>query len=184
MGRGKNSARFNLKMRQARGMRSAFTLLEGLAASVVLAILVIGVFGSLDAAYQQEGIVRVSGTAVMLARQLSDEITSKPLADPTTGSTTLGPDGGMSTRNTFTRVTNYHNYADSSTALPMLGGGTIDATSSDAYWRQVSVVVGVKPSVDTLSPTGDFGIASVVVSRPDGQSVTISKFVARYAIVP
>jgi type II secretory pathway pseudopilin PulG len=165
-------------------MRPGFTLLEGLAASVVLAILVIGVFGSLDAAYSQGQTLHVSGSATMLARQLVDEITSRPFADPITGSTTLGPDSGMTTRSTFTRVTNYHNYSDASTSMPMLGGGTLDATSSDVYWRQASVVVGATPSVDVSSPTGDFGFVSVVVTGPGGQSVTLSKFVARYSVIP
>ncbi|MDP9175453.1 MAG: prepilin-type N-terminal cleavage/methylation domain-containing protein [Planctomycetota bacterium] len=164
------------------GRYRGFTLLEGLAASVVLAILVIGVFGSLDVAYQQAQIVRVNGAAVMLARQLGDEITSKPFSDPITGATALGPDAGMTGRSMFTHVTNYDGYNDSSLALPLLGGGSIDATGSDPYWRQCSVVAGASPSIDALSPSSDFGIASVVVTGPGGQSVTISKFVARYPV--
>ena len=156
--------------------------MEGLFASVVLAILVLGVCSTLGTSYQQAVIVKNNSTGIMLGRQLADEITSKPLADPTTGSTALGPGTGMTTRNTFTHVTNYSGYSDTSTAMPLLEGGSLDVTGSDLYTRSVAVVVGAKPSIDTASPTTDFGIVTVTVTGPDGQSVAIPKFVAKYAI--
>jgi prepilin-type N-terminal cleavage/methylation domain-containing protein len=162
--------------------RRGFTLLEALIAAVVLAILVIGVCGVLSESYGQTQAAQSNSTGLLLGVQLADEIASKPMADPTTGSTTLGPDSGMTTRSTFTRATNYNGYTDTSTSLPLLAGGTLDVTSSDTYTRSVSVVVGAKPSIDTLSPTGNFGIATVTVTYPDGNSVSIPKFIANYAI--
>jgi len=156
--------------------------MEGLVASIVLAILVLGVCSTLGTSYQQAEIVRNNATGIILGRQLADEITSKPLADPITGSTALGPGTGMTTRNTFTHVTNYAQYADTSTSLPLLEGGTVNVTGADVYNRSVNVVVGAKPSIDIASPTSDFGIVTVTVTGPDGQSIAIPKFVARYAI--
>jgi len=80
--------------------------MEGLVASIVLAILVLGVCSTLTTSYQQAEIVKNNATGIMLDRQLADEITSKPLADPSTGSTALGPGTGMTTRGTFTHITN------------------------------------------------------------------------------
>jgi len=156
--------------------------MEGLIASVILAILVLGVCSSLTTAYQQAIIVKNNSTGIMLARQLADEITSKPLADPSTNSTALGPGSGMTTRSTFTHVTNYYGYSDTSTAMPLLEGGSLDVTSSDTYTRSVNVVVGAKPSIDTASATTSFAIVTVTVTGPDGQSVAIPKFVALYPI--
>ena len=162
--------------------RRGFTLMEGLVASIVLAILVLGVCSTLTTSYQQAEIVKNNATGIMLDRQLADEITSKPLADPSTGSTALGPGTGMTTRGTFTHITNYSQYSDTSTVMPMLEGGTLDVTGADVYNRSVTVVVGAKPSIDTASPATDFAIVTVTVTGPDGQSISIPKFVAKYAI--
>jgi prepilin-type N-terminal cleavage/methylation domain-containing protein len=151
-----------------------FTLLEALAASVVLAILVLGVCSMLTSAYEQSDAVRLMGASSMLARQLSDEITAKPMQDP---SRSLGPETGMTARSQYVYVTNYNGYSDQSTAMPLLEGGTLDATGADVYSRSTVVVVGAKPSIDTSSPTSNFGIVTVTVTAANGQSVSIPTFV-------
>jgi prepilin-type N-terminal cleavage/methylation domain-containing protein len=156
--------------------RRGFTLLEGLVASVILVILVIGVAGALSASYQQSQSVSTSSAAVTLGRQLVDEIVAKPFV-PTDA---LGTGGG--TRSTFTDVNAFNDYSDSSSALPLLGGGSLDVTGTQNYSRAASVTVGAKPSIDTASPTGDFGIVTVTVTAPDGQIISIPEFVAKYSI--
>lgn len=152
-----------------------FTLLESMVAAVVLAILVLGVCGALSESYQQSETVQSTGTAVLLATQLSDEITSKPMGS------TLGP-GSLTSRSQYTTVANYNGYADNSTALPMLDGSSLDVTGSDNYTRSVAVTIGARPSIDTVSPTTDFAIVAVTVTGPDGHSVSIPKFVTNYSI--
>jgi prepilin-type N-terminal cleavage/methylation domain-containing protein len=160
-----------------RSRRSGFTLLEGLTASVILAILVLGVFGSLSAAYQQSEAVRASATGILLARQLADEIVSRPF-NPTN---TLGA-GGLASRSLFTDVSNYNGYSDASTSMPLLAGGSLDVTGSDAYTRNVSVSVGAAPSIDSVSPTSDFAIVTVSVTCPNGQIVSVPEVVANYSL--
>jgi prepilin-type N-terminal cleavage/methylation domain-containing protein len=157
--------------------RRGFTLLEGLTAAVILAILVLGVFGSLCAVYQQNASVRANATAILLARQLTDEIVSKPY----NSSDTLGS-GGLGSRSLFTNVSNYNSYSDSSTSMPLLEGGSLDVTGADVYSRSVSVAVGVTPSIDSVSPTTDFAIVTVSVTCPNGQVVSIPELVANYSI--
>jgi prepilin-type N-terminal cleavage/methylation domain-containing protein len=157
--------------------RRGFTLLEGLTAAMILAILVLGVFGSLSAAYEQSASVRANATGILLARQLADEIISKPF-NPTNS---LGA-GGLASRSLFTDVSNYNNYSDTSTSMPLLAGGTLNVTGSDAYNRSVSVAVGATPSIDAVSPTTDFAIVTVSVTCPNGQIVTIPELVANYSI--
>ncbi len=154
-----------------------FTLLEGLVASVILAILVLGVAGSLNAAYQQSQAVTTNATAVLLARQLADEIVSKPFSP----SDALGS-GGLTSRSLFTDVSNYNDYSDSSTSIPLLAGGSVDVTGSEAYNRSVSVAVGAQPSIDSVSPATDFAIVTVTVTCPNGQIVSIPEFVGNYQI--
>jgi hypothetical protein len=153
--------------------------LEGLTASVVLVILVVGVVGSLSTSYQQSQSVRANSTAVTLARQLVDEIVSKPFdGDP------AGTCSGA--RSTFTDVSAYNGYSDSSTAMPLLEGGTLDVTGEDNYARQTTVVVGAQPTIngtpDNVSPATDFAIVTVNVTCPDGQIISIPEFVAKYAM--
>lgn len=155
--------------------RAGFTLLEGLIASVVLAILALGVVGSVSTSYQQSQSVRATSTAVTLGRQLVDEIVSKPY-DPTD---TLGS-GGV--RSTFTGVSAYNAYSDDSDALPLLEGGTLDVTGEDKYVRQASVVVGARPSIDSTSPATNFAVVTVNVTCPDGQIISIPELVANYSI--
>jgi type II secretory pathway pseudopilin PulG len=158
-----------------RARRGGFTLLEGLIASVVLAILVLGVVGSVSTSYQESQSVRATATSVTLGRQLVDEIVSKPF-DSTDA---LGTGG---TRSTFTNISAYNNYSDTSNALPLLAGGTIDATGADQYTRQTSVVAGAQPSNDAISPTSDFAIVTVNVAGPGGEVISIPEFVARYTV--
>jgi type II secretory pathway pseudopilin PulG len=160
-----------------RRRRGGFTLLEGLMAAVILSILVLGVFGSLCAAYEQSASVRANATGILLARQLADEIISKPF-NPTNS---LGA-GGLASRSLFTDVSNYNNYSDASTSMPLLAGGTLNVTGSDAYNRSVSVAVGATPSIDAVSPTTDFAIVTVSVTCPNGQIVSIPELVANYSI--
>jgi hypothetical protein len=144
---------------------------------VILAILVLGVFGSLCAAYQESASVRANATGILLARQLADEILSKPF-NPTN---TLGS-GGLASRSLFTNVSNYNSYSDSSKSIPLLAGGSLNVTGSDVYNRSVAVVVGVTPSIDAVSPTTDFAIVTVSVTCPNGQIVSIPELVANYSL--
>jgi Tfp pilus assembly protein PilV len=163
--------------------RRAFTLLEALAASVVLAILVLGVCSMLSSSYEQSDAVQATGNSVMLARQLLDEITAKPMQDP---STALGPEPGMTSRSQYQYVTNYNGYADTSQAVPLLKGGSLAVTGSANYYtRAVTVSVGTnKPSID-LNPANPSDFATVTVkvtAMPGGQSVSIPVLVANYPI--
>jgi prepilin-type N-terminal cleavage/methylation domain-containing protein len=155
--------------------RRGFTLMEGLIASVVLAILALGVIGSLSTAYEQSQYVHDQATSLMLGRQLMDEIVSKSFSS-------TNPLGTGGTRSTFANVSAYNSYSDTSTSMPLLGGGSLDVTGSEPYTRSVSVATGTKPSIDSLSPSTDFAIVTVTVTCPNGQTVSIPELVAKYSI--
>jgi prepilin-type N-terminal cleavage/methylation domain-containing protein len=164
-----------IRLIDAHARRGGFTLLEGLVASVILAILVLGVVSVVTAAYQQSQSVRATATSVTLARQLSDEIVSKPF----NSGDTLGA-GSMTSRSQFTGISNYNGYSDNSTGMPLLEGGTLDVTGEDTYTRSVSVTVGAAPS--NFSASTNFAIVTVNVTAPDGEVVSIPEFVAQYSL--
>jgi hypothetical protein len=133
----------------------------------------------LTSSYQQSDVVRLTGASATLARQLSGEITAKPMQDP---NKPLGPETAMTSRSNYLYVTNYNGYTDQSTALPLLEGGTLDVTGSDSYSRSASVAVGARPSIDSSSPTTNFAIVTVTVTAPNGQTVSIPAFVTNNPI--
>jgi hypothetical protein len=152
--------------------------MEGLIASVVLAILALGVIGSVSTAYEQSEYVHDSATAITLSRQLMDEIVSKPYSpsDP------LGTGG---TRSTFVNVSAYNRYSDTSTSVPLLGGGTLDVTGSESFTRSVSIpLTAAQVLVNSVpvSNSSDFKIVTVTVTYPNGQTVSIPEIVAKYSI--
>jgi Tfp pilus assembly protein PilV len=74
--------------RSGRGRRSGFTVVEALLAAVVLAVVFTGLSDELAASGQQTLALQQTATSIGLARELQEEIASKPLANPSTGSTT------------------------------------------------------------------------------------------------
>lgn len=161
----------------ARG--EGFTLLEALIASVVLVVLALGVVAVVSTSYQQSESVRASSTGVTLARQLSDEIVSKPF----NSGDALGS-GSLTSRSQYT-VSSYNGYQDTGAAItPYAGGTAVDATGSDSYTRTCSVTVGASASGTGISAssTSNFAIVTVNVTCPNGQIVSVPEFVAQYSI--
>jgi Tfp pilus assembly protein PilV len=169
--------------------RAGFTLVEALMAAVVLAVAVTGLFGELAASGQQTLALQQTSTSIGLARELQEEIAAKPLANPSSGSTTPVTAVAVTTsttqpstitRSTFTYAGSYNGYTDYGSDLYTLGGTTIDATGSQNYCRSVSVTTGAAPSNDTASPKTDFGLVTVTVTSPSGQKFQISRVVTNY----
>ena len=165
------------KLRESKGGRRGFTLIEAMFACVILTIGVLGLSGTLAASYEQTIAMRQTATAVALGRQLLEEITSLP--DNTAPATGPAP----AVRTSFTSVGQYNGYTDSSSALPTLNGSTVDATGSQTYTRSVTVTSGGAgyPSIDSTSPQSDFDLVTVTVTAPDGQSVQLQRAVCNYA---
>src|SRR5205085_9332145 len=62
------------------GRRRGFTLAESLTASVVLAASVVAISGAMSASYQQSSQQGETAVALDLARELMEEIASKPMS--------------------------------------------------------------------------------------------------------
>ena len=141
------------------------------------------------ARYQQVVAVQQSGQAIALARELMDEIASKPLANPVGGSTTpaAAPSAPASTtqpttysRSAFVDVGQYNGYIDSGRDIYSLGGTDVAVTGAQSYTRKVTVTQGAKPSGDASSPSTDFGLVTVTVTTPTGSTIQLQRVIPNY----
>jgi Tfp pilus assembly protein PilV len=151
-------------------------------AGAVLAVLAAGLCSMLLASNQQNQVLNQTATALSLGRQLMEEIASKPLLDPATGSTTPAATAQTVARSQFTGIGDYNLYTDSGAAMTTLAGGTVNATGGGTYTRSVSVQLGATPSGDSLSPTSDFALVTVTVTAPSGQTVQLRRVFTNYTL--
>lgn len=146
-------------------------------ASTVLAIAVVGIAGPIGAASEQAEMVRERGTAIVLARQLLEEIAAKPLCD---GGTTchLGPESGETTRAKFDSADDYHAYHDTTNDLYNLSGQRVGYAAGAVYTRDVTVEYRTTIN-GAAAPSGDFGLVKVVVTTPHNQSITVHRLLCK-----
>jgi type II secretory pathway pseudopilin PulG len=88
----------------------AFTAIEALIASAILAFLTAAVASALMAGRNQSKLARDTLAASFLAQSMMDEVMRLPFDDPL-GYTTMGPDGAE-TRATFNCIDDYDGYTD------------------------------------------------------------------------
>src|SRR6266480_2651488 len=96
--------------------RRAFTLAEALIASVVLAASVIGISSVISASYQNSSGYGNSATALGLAQELMEEISSKPTV--LASGVTNQPGWPIQTdRTQYDTVDDYNGYSDISSSI-------------------------------------------------------------------
>lgn len=159
--------------------RRAFTLAECLIATAILGIAVAGVTAPINATYQQIRMAEEMATAASLCRQLLDEITARPLAEPADGTTSLGKENGESTRDTFDNVDDYDHYTDTTDSLLGLDGKAIAWNNRGPYQRQVRVEYRSTPQ-GPKADSGDFALVTVTVTGPSGTVATAKRLVTTY----
>jgi hypothetical protein len=157
-----------------------FSVAEAMMASTLLAIAVVGIAGPLGAACEQSRMGDERGAALVLARELMEEIVAKPLCDG--GDTChLGPESGESSRSKFDSADDYHLYHDTTTELKDLAGQTLAYPASIIYSRDVSVEY--RTSANGASTTsGDFGLVTVKVTTPHKQVVQVWRLMTRQSM--
>ena len=168
------------------GARRGLTLIEGLVASCVLAVAVVGIIGPIAASYKHSAAAESTSQAVALVGQLLEEISSKPLVDPSDQSMTLGPEGNEAAagRLAFDNIDDYHLYADStdgSSGAPMkaLDGSTMDLARRGVVRRSVSVEYRADPAGPAVA-SGDFALVTVTAQGHAGPPVAAHKLFCKY----
>jgi MSHA pilin protein MshD len=156
-----------------------FTILEALIASFIVAIATIGVGSMLAASSHQSEATSDASVSQALARQLMEEIAAKPINDQY-GKISLGPESGESTRSLFDQIDDYHGYTDSTSAIQMLDGTSIDLGTGMSYTRSVSVQYRETPSgAASMSDEAPFCVVTVTVTASDGKPIKLVRLFAR-----
>lgn len=162
------------RIRAGRG--AGFTLIEGLLAAVVLSVAVGGVAITMSAAHGQSAILRENTRMTALARQLMEEITALPFADPDTHQAKLGPN--ESERGSYDDVGDYDNYSDNSTEMTTAGGEPAAMNDVGEYQRQVTVEFRSQPQ-GPADNNGNLALITVTITAPSGHTFKLSRLVAR-----
>ena len=158
--------------------RRAFTLAESLIASVVLAVSVVGIAGTLAASYQQDTVRGNTTTAVNLAQELMEEIAAKPVELASGVTNKPGWSSGQTDRRQYDTIDDYHGYTDLSGSIQTAGGTTLNLSSGGSYERSVTVTNNAVPSGLT-GPASDFVLVTVTVKMPHNQSTSVSQLFTR-----
>ncbi len=167
--------------------RSGITLLESMMAAVVLSIAGLGICTALSAAASTSGDADEAWVCASLAHQLAEEVSSMPLEDPACPPGLTPPLGaGGKQRQNFTCIANYHNFDDtvSSTATGLTtGAGTTvhGYKSAGIYTRKIAVEYRATPT-GAAAATGNYAVATIVVTGTTGRSVTLYVTVARLTL--
>ena len=164
--------------RAARDMRThgrGFTLAESLIAAVVLAIAVVGVATTITASHQQTVATQSDSQAVALARQLMEEIASRPLLASGADATPGWPDD--TNRAHYDSVNDYSGYTDG-TPLPTLEGTTRADIASVPFTRKVTIQSPVM-IFGTTPPAGDMVIVEVKARDASGRTCALRRLFTR-----
>jgi hypothetical protein len=157
-----------------------FSIAEAMMASTLLAIAVVGIAGPLGAASEQSKQGEERGAALVLARELMEEIIAKPLCD---GGTTchLGPETGETDRSKFDSADDYHLFHDTTKELKNLAGQTLGFSQDSIYTRNVTVEYRTSPTGASVS-AGDFALVTVSVTTPHKQVVQIWRLLCKESL--
>jgi Tfp pilus assembly protein PilV len=144
--------------------RKGFLLFEAMIASVILAVAAMGIVSLLLAAQEQQTALQEQSTAVLLAKQLMEEIAAKPFGSAT-------PSGA---RSTAQYANQYNGYQDASSAIRTLSGETITPGDNQMFTRKVTIANAPTPTGST-APVTDLQLVTVTVTAPSGQKISFSK---------
>jgi hypothetical protein len=150
-------------------------------AATLLAIAVVGIAGPLGAACEQARHGQERGAALVLARELMEEIVAKPLCD---GGTTchLGPESSECDRTQYDSADDYNGYSDTTKEIKNYSNKSIPFDPAKLYTRSVSVAYRSAPSsADTTS--GDFAMVTVSVTTPHNQVLRIWRLLSKETLI-
>jgi type II secretory pathway pseudopilin PulG len=174
-------SRLCCRIPRGRGHAAAgYTLAESLIASVVLAIAIVAISGTLAASYQQNTMRGNTTSALNLAQQLMEEIAAKPIALPSNQVNKPGWQQGQTDRRLYDTVDDYNGYADFSSTIQAADGSTVNLNNgATSFQRSVTVQSGAVPAGLTASTPEDFVLVTVTVNMPYNQNVSVSQLVTR-----
>ena len=154
--------------------RDGLTLVECLVALTILSFAVLAVSYAAAAGQQQADYADDAARAVRLARDLAEEILSKPYADPG-GAAGFGPEAGETARAQFDDVDDYHNHAEAPGQLKDFTSAAHD--SADQVFTRTATVAASGQSVPALGVMIPGVTVTVRVQKPGGVKCEINRFI-------
>lgn len=162
-----------MPLRKPKKSEIGLSLIESLLAVMVLQVAVLGMIYTVNAGYahmaEGDNIVYAS----RLGEELAEEILARAYEEPS-GSASLGPDTGESSRADFDDIDDYHGYSEAAGSL-LLFDGTDHDSELQEYSRSVTVTASTLDISDTISVSGKLVV--VTVTYPSGRILTLSRFV-------
>ncbi|MEX0775629.1 MAG: prepilin-type N-terminal cleavage/methylation domain-containing protein [Phycisphaeraceae bacterium] len=152
----------------------AFTLMECLFATTVLAVAALAVAQAVSSGQAQTQAALGGERAQMLAQTLMEEVLALPYADPG-GGAVAGPDAGESSRALFDNADDFHNFSEAAGALRD-HAAVLYPTIFQTYSRQVTAVYG-SVTVTGFSAAVPGLTVTVTVTDARGQQWSVVRFV-------
>ena len=147
--------------------RPGFSVVEGMVASAVLAIAVIGVAGPLVASSEHASVARERGGALTVARQLMEQIAAHPLRNG--APTPLGPTLPYEdTPAKYDTIGDFNGYLDTPAAPTA-------ATGNDATYTRSVTVEYRTASFDPSANVTDFALVTVTVVTPRKETLRVAR---------
>lgn len=158
----------------------AFTAVEALVASALLAMVALTVGGALAAGRQQSQNSQDMLRASMLARALLDEVLRVPYS---TTKSTLGPDPGQVFRYQFDDLQDYANYTDGPTNVSFISVDSVGSPASTLYdpeFQNFSRTITMTPTAlpgPASAPNINGLLVTITVSKNAQTLCTLERFV-------
>lgn len=161
--------------RSARGSRG-LSLVEALAAIVILQIAVLGLIYTVTAGHAHAAYAGRSIDASQLGQAMMEEILGRAYIDPE-GGVGLGPDAGESSRTAFDDIDDYNGINEAAGSLSDANGDTLPQ-DMQSFTRSVTVALWDQTITD-LSTTIPGKLITVTVTDNNNQAsqVTLLRFV-------
>ncbi|MEM1211901.1 MAG: prepilin-type N-terminal cleavage/methylation domain-containing protein [Planctomycetota bacterium] len=160
----------------SRCKRHAFTLIEVLIASTILAFVTLAVVNAIAAGQQQTIAALDDGRTAALAEATLEEVLALPYTDPD-GDTTIGPDSGESTRSDFDALDDYHGWSQAANSITDPGGTNYPDTFQSL--QRAVTVIDQTQSIAALGGDHTGRLITVTVTDPGGRTVTLQRFIAQ-----
>lgn len=167
------STRITVDHFRGRG-RGGFTLIEGLIASVVLALVVIAVTQAIVAGQMQTQHALHAQRGLMLAEEIAERVVALPYHDPT-GASQPGPESGESGPAMFDNADDYHGLSESGETLLNLAGETYPGDF--AMFRRAVTCQYTTVEVPGLGDPQPGLSVTVTVTDQRDQSWTLTRFI-------
>jgi prepilin-type N-terminal cleavage/methylation domain-containing protein len=159
-------------------LRRAFTLVEALLASTILAVVAASAALPFAAGVQQAQEAARLEQAVALGQAMMEEVLARPFFEPGNSTPAPGPDSGETARTLFDNIDDFHGFSESVGGLRNYQNQPITDSAAAGLWRTVAVQYVSFP-IQTAQDTNSFVKVTVNVFDGNTLALTLQRLVSR-----